>query len=519
MKSFLILKFFLFGLCLNVWAQADLYKVVYKKGDVKFRRVSQDGESIQRPIVKGDFLIKSDQLLTGDKSLVILGFGDSFKSRIKIGAKSDVTLEGKKSDPEDDKKKTFFFLNLGNVLIKFINKGQSKNKLKVKTKSATIAVRGTNFFVHSYSDGQTLTAVQEGVVFAKHNEKENGLLLTREEGAVFSLKGSSSKLILPRWYKDINWEIEDYTKKIDFFNHKKGLSKVFLTRIQSPIVKVTGENYKDLELEGYAKDLKDNCMKDQAKSCTDLGLYLLANRSRNSNVKGVVQKLFNLACDLKDSNACVWIGRIEYELGEKEKGKSYLINLCEKDDSYACYSLWEIEKAYGESSKAEEYRKRMVKIINELDDLDSTITQFEKSCEVDKAVACFNMGILMEQLGRIKKSQKYYEKGCDMGYGGSCSNLGKLFQEKNKFDEAKKNYTKACYLDEPYGCYNLACLYSLEEKFELSKKYLEMSVRSGYRDWSHIEKDKDLNLLRKTSGFNEFYKGIKEENLSNSSGK
>ena len=46
-----------------------------------------------------------------------------------------------------------------------------------------------------------------------------------------------------------------------------------------------------------------------------------------------------------------------------------------------------------------------------------------------------------------------------------------------------------------------------------------MSVRSGYRDWSHIEKDKDLNLLRKTSGLNEFYKGIKEENLSDSSGK
>ena len=76
-----------------------------------------------RKIFKGDFLIKNDVVKTGNSGLVILGFGQGYMSRMKITPKTALILQGKKKDSEDKNKiKTNFFLELGSILVDYINK-------------------------------------------------------------------------------------------------------------------------------------------------------------------------------------------------------------------------------------------------------------------------------------------------------------------------------------------------------------------------------------------------------------
>ncbi len=44
--------------------------------------------------------------------------------------------------------------------------------------------------------------------------------------------------------------------------------------------------------------------------------------------------------------------------------------------------------------------------------------------------------------------------------------------------------------------YNLACAYSLHDKVDQAIEALEASVKAGFTDYDHIEKDSDLDALR-----------------------
>ena len=486
-------------------AGPDLYKVVYKKGDVSMTR---QGES--RKIFKGDFLISNDLVKTSPNSLVILGFGKDYRSRMKVGPNTKLNLEGKKEDPEEhNEKKTFFFLEVGNILVDYFNKDKDKNKLKVRTKTAAMAVRGTEFFIHATPDGQTLVAVRSGVVLAKHNDKPTGIPLTSEEGVVFSSDGSSGKLNPPQWYKEINWELHDLNQKIDHFLHGDEIEKVTLDELVSKVITINAANYDEMTLEGEPKKWQEECEKNVGESCSRLALYLLKN-GKIKETKPIIMSLFNKACKAKEARGCVWLGRVEFEFGSKEKGKAHVEGLCEQKNAYACYTAWELEKAYGEDSKAEEFRKKAISIMHGLPNLDETFSQFEEACQTEDGQACLNLGILSEQLNKEVKAREMYTKSCDLGSGAGCSNLGYIMQTQGKLKEANKFYTKACFLDEAVGCYNLACLYSKDKKLDLSKQYLKMAVNGGYNDWAHISSDADLAALRSSSDYEGFVKELKE---------
>lgn len=506
MKKQIVLVVLILGLFApSLWAMPDLYKVVYRKGDVKMTRGGEE----PRKILKGDFLIGKDLVETSASGLVILGFGENYASRMKVGPNSKLELEGKILDPDDNnEEKTQFFLKVGNILVDYINKDKQKNKLKVRTKSASMAVRGTEFFIHATPDGQTLVAVRSGVVLAKHNDKVAGIPLTSEEGVVFTNDGGSGKLNPPSWYKEINWELNDFNQKIEFFMHGGGIEKVTLNEIVSKVISVTGDSYDKISLEGEPEKWQKECEKDKPESCTRLGLYLMKN-GKPKEVKGIVQGLFSKACNLKEARGCVWLGRVEYEFGNKDAGKGHILNHCERNNAYACYSLWELEKANGSADLAEGYRKKALSIMHDLNNFDETFAQFEEACGTEDPEACLNIGILSEQIGKVEKSKEFYVKACDLGSGAACSNLGFLFQESGKVKEANKHYTKACFLDEAVGCYNLACLFSKDSKVDLAKQYLKMAVIGGYTDWEHITTDTDLKTLRKAPDYEAFIKDLK----------
>lgn len=217
----------------------------------------------------------------------------------------------------------------------------------------------------------------------------------------------------------------------------------------------------------------------------------------------------------KDEEACVWVGRLAYELDsdeeEKAAGLSHIKKHCESYNAYACYSIWEILKSQDADNEEEanKYLQKALSILNGLDNFDEALTEFSKACDTDNSVACLNYGILLEQVAKNDEAKKVYEKGCKLGSGGACSNFGYILQSESKLEEAKKNYTKSCFLDEAFGCYNLSCLYSKESKIDLSKQYLKMAISGGFLDWEQIGSDSDLTNLRASSNYETFIKDLK----------
>jgi len=505
MKTIIISFTFLWAV--SSAAASSLYKVIYKKGNVQMTRADET-----RKIFKGDFLIAKDLVETGSKSMVILGFGEGYMSRLKLGEASKLSLDGLEQDPDDKfEDKTYFSLKSGNILVNYLNKKKDKNRLKVRTKTAAMGVRGTEFFIHTTEDGQTLVAVRSGVVLARHRDKKIGIPLTAEEGVVFTESGSSAKLNPPEWYKEINWEVASAGKKLEELMHSDGIKGVTIERVVSRIISVKGSNVDSLSLDDKeSQGLQEKCKKGLASACTDLGLFLLRN-GKIKETKPLVLSLFQKACDLKDARGCVWVGRTEFEFGDKDLGKGHIKKLCEGKNAYACYSMWELEKAWGSADEAQRYYKLSLSIMHNIEDFDKAFSEFEQACLTENKEACLNLAILSENLDKQTKAKELYLKACDMGSGAACSNLGFVYQGKADLESANKFYTKACFLDEAVGCYNLACLHAKNKKFDLSKQYLRMAVIGGYNDWPHINRDEDLASLRKDSSYKSFVKEIKDE--------
>ncbi len=64
--------------------------------------------------------------------------------------------------------------------------------------------------------------------------------------------------------------------------------------------------------------------------------------------------------------------------------------------------------------------------------------------------------------------------------------------------------------NDPTVYYNLACSYALLKDVDASLGALETAIALGYHDVHHIEKDKDLVLLREDDRFKRLIKKIKK---------
>ena len=63
--------------------------------------------------------------------------------------------------------------------------------------------------------------------------------------------------------------------------------------------------------------------------------------------------------------------------------------------------------------------------------------------------------------------------------------------------------------DDPIVNYNLACSLSLVEDIKACKEQLEKAVSLGYKDFVYILEDEDMENLRNSQGFDEFFHSLK----------
>ncbi len=104
--------------------------------------------------------------------------------------------------------------------------------------------------------------------------------------------------------------------------------------------------------------------------------------------------------------------------------------------------------------------------------------------------------------GILKKNPEFVEA---LGFLGELYTLKGAYKEGLAVDERLAKLRPS---DETV-LYNLACSYSLLNDIDKSLTILRRAVECGYNDFRHLERDHDLDNIRKDSRFEEFLLKLK----------
>ena len=86
--------------------------------------------------------------------------------------------------------------------------------------------------------------------------------------------------------------------------------------------------------------------------------------------------------------------------------------------------------------------------------------------------------------------------------------LGLLYSYLGEYDKSIKYLNSILQLTPNNASiyYNIACLYSKKNDTEEAVKWLKMAIEKGFNDWSLLEKDSDLDMIRNTKYYKELTK-------------
>lgn len=197
------MRLFIVLFCFPILMHAYTGKIGYVRGEVT---VVSQGKST---VAQKDFPIKSgDTIKTSAKSIAIISMEDGVV--FKMNPISDLSIPEK-----DDNSVT---LNSGSVFSK-VSKQKPNQQFKLRTPSAVIGVRGTEFFT---SYGQTedkksdvWMCVNEGSIEVTGAKGKEAVVVKQGEGVVIP----SGKDVTPAkkyaWTKKLNWNLDPAAGEIE----------------------------------------------------------------------------------------------------------------------------------------------------------------------------------------------------------------------------------------------------------------------------------------------------------------
>lgn len=174
-------------------------KILFLKGEAKL-----NGKELSRStIVK-----QGDTIKTAPSSLILIKFATGSTLKVNQSSELKVSILKPKANA------TLITLIKGSTFFK--KNPKVKGKLNVKTKYATMAVRGTQFFV-SYgnkSKDDIFMCVNNGTVLVTSSTNKGKLVHSGEGVSISNEKKISKPIFLP-WTKDLNWSLDPQNKNLE----------------------------------------------------------------------------------------------------------------------------------------------------------------------------------------------------------------------------------------------------------------------------------------------------------------
>lgn len=164
---------FILSFCLAFSVLGSEGKITKVIGDVFLNDIKIEANvNVYKEVHEGD-KIKA----IGDKSLFIVKLTDGIKYLVKNG---EIIIKSQKED------KNLLELNFGQIFTKVTPKKEApKSRLEIKTRSASMAVRGTEFYIEELPAKPTYLCVCHGTVEAK-NVKGESILVYKNEDILIS---------------------------------------------------------------------------------------------------------------------------------------------------------------------------------------------------------------------------------------------------------------------------------------------------------------------------------------------
>lgn len=210
---------------------------------------------------------------------------------------------------------------------------------------------------------------------------------------------------------------------------------------------VSGQKSKTAEFYEKACSLKDSW------SCRELGKFYEQDgnmaKAYEFYTLDVEYRDFDTTqkCQANDGEACYTLGKKYNSYSDEEKYKQW--RLSKRDELYqkAC------DLKYSEACVV------LGKGYEEQKDIAKAVEFFAKACKMNESQGCVNAGILYKKgegiAQDISKAADLYKKACELEHSAGCNNLALIYEEKGKTSKAREFYNQACRIGSNKACVNL----------------------------------------------------------------
>ncbi len=193
------MKFFI-SLCIllgeSTLASSALFK--YVRGTVTVER-----SGVQIQVLKNSEILENDIIRTSKKSFALIKFPSG--TQIKVDPKSKLTVKNYIRE---------FNFNLDRGGTIFQVKKRKDIFFKVNTRTASMGVRGTTFYINqSKNSDLSWACVKEGSIEVIHNKSNKKVIVN--EGLGVSVEDNISKPEALAWTRGINWNLNESDKGIN----------------------------------------------------------------------------------------------------------------------------------------------------------------------------------------------------------------------------------------------------------------------------------------------------------------
>lgn len=164
-------------------------------------------------IVKGSIIPIGTKMRVGDNGLVVFRGADGSVVKLEAGSALEIT----KMSPVGPKGETLYSIVKGSGFFKF--EKNIERKVIVRTKTAAMGVRGTEFFVAhgKSSDGKDdiWMCVNEGLVAVSSLTATKPVLVKAGEGIQIAKGEEISKPRALAWTQKLNWKMDPNSGSLD----------------------------------------------------------------------------------------------------------------------------------------------------------------------------------------------------------------------------------------------------------------------------------------------------------------